>query len=61
MRKQLQKIAKRSNDKKSRTPPVHGNHSALQQLPVSHNETIIIEEFYCLIGRIIYREKLRFC
>ena len=35
MRKQLRNNAKRSNDKKERSPPVHGNHSALYQLAVS--------------------------
>ena len=35
MRKQLRNNAKRSSDKKERSPPVHGNHSALYQLAVS--------------------------
>ena len=34
--KQLRNNAKRSSDKKERSPPVHGNHSALYQLAVSN-------------------------
>ena len=42
MRKQLRTIAKRSNDKKARSPPVHGNHSALHQLPVSSMMLVVM-------------------
>lgn len=56
MRKQLRNNAKRSSDKKERSPPVHGNHSALYQLaaplPKSNPISISTQAF----GRIPRRQ-----